>query len=116
MTEQPENTQANAGKTDQDERRVHTREDRYHPIIVTVVDPDGGIIAVLEDADLLNISAGGMAVSTETPISLNDKLVIRGYNLDEDQPVVLRLVGCSIMSDKRYKLRCEVIEGIIRPM
>jgi len=76
----------------------------------TILDRAGQPSATLEDAKVLNVSAGGMAIASPTPTQQGDMLVI-GTGHPASPKVVVEALECSDYFGDRHRIRCQVVEG-----
>ncbi len=87
-------------------RRKHDRLDAGQPIAGMAVDPVNHTLRPLQDASLINMSDGGMAISTSTTVEPGATLHVRPAGDTRDTSLINAVVLEQIPQDSGYKLRC----------
>jgi len=99
------------------ERRHDVRLAAAGSIQAAVLDKHHQPIQVLHDAQVLNVSANELAITTTTPAKPGSRLTIRLADLhNQDVPpkaFELETLHCSPWHGGRHKIRCQLIKGHI---
>ncbi|MBI1335518.1 MAG: hypothetical protein GC164_00995 [Phycisphaera sp.] len=106
------NTPLDRSATD---RRTDLRLAGRGTIEAVVEDPMGNPVQALEDTRVLNVSAGGMAVVTSTPMMAGLRVRVRPMrrSLAHIEPdwVKLEALECVTRGPDRHRLRLRLVEG-----
>lgn len=103
------------GESSKLDRRREPRmaaEGRLH---ATVVDAQRRPVVVLHDVWVVNVSAGGVALSSS--VDVRPSTVISAIVGDRFAPdvssrrLLLEVLDCTLQPDGRYRVRCRVLEG-----
>lgn len=84
-----------------DERRVPAGERAHMPRSLP--------LRPLFDADVLNLSPSGVAMRSIEPIPLGERL--RFFPRPGAMPVLTEVLGCDVMDDGAYRVRCHCVSG-----
>lgn len=100
----------------QDERRNDVRVAAKGCVDAVSVDRHTQPVKVLRQAEALDVSAGGAAIATATPLSPGEHLVITVGDdpiATPDKRFELQVVACRRWEDGRQVLHCKLISGRI---
>ncbi len=102
----------NQSQWDGADRRVSVRVAGQGQLKAAVVDEHGQIRSILRHAQVVNVSGGGLAFTSEVPAEVGETVSIRTPEARVN-PFRVRIVGASRRGDGRCELRAELVEGAI---
>jgi len=99
-----------------EERRADVRLASGKKVDAVVVDRHGQPITLLREAEVLNISGGGLSLVSTDPVDAGDHVNI---NLPETSKLQRRVIGaiklgvlsCLPCDGNKHKIRCKLIDG-----
>jgi len=98
-------------------RRQDVRLAAAGSIQVAVLDQHHQPVQVLHDAQALNVSANGLALTTATPANPGSRLTIHLADPNNQdlptKPFELQALHCSQYHGDRHKIRCRLTKGHI---
>lgn len=111
---QPEVPHTQTTQPDQ-ERRRDVRLAGGPKVDAILVDDNQYPVGVLRDAQVLNISAGGMAMISPIPTDRGVRIqVVWGQGrgpLTQREQVGVEVLDCSAWGGEQYKIRCRLVTG-----
>jgi len=104
-------------KPARDERREHPRVASGQPAHAAALCDQGFAAKVLHDLEVENVSAGGMAVISSTPVEPGHKVMLdapaHGLAAEASGRVTLEALDCTAWRDGKYIIRLRVREGSV---
>ena len=99
------------------DRRTSVRLASHQRVEAAVLDHHNQPISVLRDAEVVNVSAGGLMFLSDTPTQPGTKIVINlagkyGSTVGEHR-FSLTTLECTPSNEGRHKIRCELAEGAV---
>ncbi len=96
-----------------DDRRDAVRLAGGSAVDATVLDEHGQPVRILEDARVLDLGAGGIALTTTTPTEAGRRVQVTVDSASGDGKMQLEFesLECLDYAGGRHKLRCRLIEG-----
>lgn len=98
-------------------RRHDVRLASRKPVDAVIEDQHGQPIDVLKGAEVLNVSAGGLAMISDQPAVVGSQLKVivdlAATQAQDDPPIRVSTLDCQPMRDHRYKIRCRLISGMM---
>ena len=98
------------------ERRADVRLASGKKVDAAVVDQHEQPIALLRNAEVVNVSAGGMMIVSDTPAAPGSRMVINtqsNASLNRKQRLSLESLECAPQNDQQHRIRCKLVQGHI---
>jgi len=97
-----------------DERRQHIRLAATGPVEVMEVDEHDRALRALEDVNVVNVSAGGLAFKTATTVEPGARLAVHATPLEgagEPGAVIVEVIEAGAGAGGGHMVRCRLVEG-----
>jgi hypothetical protein len=99
------------------ERRADVRLASGKKVEAAVVDQYEQPIALLRNAEVVNVSAGGMLLVSDTPAEPGTRMIINTQSTSNTAPSKQRLslesLECAPPNDQQHRIRCKLVQGHI---
>lgn len=103
---------ANQSRWSGEDRRAYARVAGRGQVKAAVVDDAGQTCAVLSHAQVVNVSSGGLAFTSQVPAEVGARVNVR-VGEDGVKPFSVRIVGADRRGDGHCELRAQLIDGSI---
>ncbi len=99
----------------EEDRRADVRLASYKKIEAAVVDDHGQPIVVLRDAEVINVSAGGLLLVSDTPAEPGTRMTVKsgaGRSSDDGGAEIdLVSLECKPWREDQHRIRCKLADG-----